>query len=243
MSMPSGEPTGASERVPPPWKAGVEAARANALPGAVLSVFAVGLLLSYWYVPAVAAVLERLGQIKSDGGWLFVAVSTALFGGLIPGLVQRARPTMRHTMPWSHLGYIMLFWAVKGIEVDLLYRVQAMWFGQGADLATVVKKIAFDMGFYCPVWAVPSTVAAYAFKDAGFSWSRLRREEKVGSVAWYKRRVIPVAISNWAVWVPAVSVIYCLPLALQLPMQNLVLCFWSLLLVLQVKKLEAGGDL
>jgi hypothetical protein len=37
-------------------------------------------------------------------------------------------------------------------------------------------------------------------------------------------------IANFAVWVPAVAIIYALPTALQLPLQNLVLLFFTLLL-------------
>jgi hypothetical protein len=48
---------------------------------------------------------------------------------------------------------------------------------------------------------------------------------------WYRRRVLPVMVSNWGVWIPAVSIIYMLPPALQLPLQNLVLCLWALMLI------------
>ena len=220
---------------PPPWQAGLEAARANLIPGAVLSLFAIGLLLSYWYVPAVQSGLDRLGGFKQAAGWPYVVVSTAVFGGMIPGLVQRLRPALRHTMPWKFFGFTLVFWAYKGLEVDLLYRLQAAWFGHGSDLSTLAIKIFIDMAVYCPIWAVPSTVLAYAWAERGFSWSRtLAPLREIGLRGWFGRDILPVVISNWAVWVPAVCVIYCLPLALQLLVQNLVLCFWSLLLVLQV---------
>ncbi len=47
---------------------------------------------------------------------------------------------------------------------------------------------------------------------------------------WYSRRVLTPLISNLAVWLPAVTIIYSLPPALQLPMQNLVLVFFTLIL-------------
>lgn len=218
------------------WHAGRDAARANALPGLVLSVFAAALLLTYWYVPPVTAGLERLGAFKVSVGWPFAMVSTAVFGGLLPGVVQRLRPRLRHTMPWKHLWFLVGFWAVKGMEVDLLYRFLAWGVGDNTDPGTLIKKIVFDMGIYCPLWAVPTTVLGYAFKDAGFSLRRTFAPIRtLGLRGWYIRDALPVAISSWAVWVPAVCVIYCLPLALQLPVQNLVLCFWSLLVVLQVR--------
>jgi hypothetical protein len=42
--------------------------------------------------------------------------------------------------------------------------------------------------------------------------------------------VLPILIANWGIWTPAVAIIYLLPTALQLPMQNIVLCFFTLLL-------------
>lgn len=227
-----------SNQPPPiaPWRAGVVAARANAVPGVVLSIFAVGLLLSYWYVPPVTAALEALADLKVAWGWPFVVVSTAVFGGVIPWLVQRVRPSVRALTPWSHLWFLATFWGLKGLEVDLLYRLQALWFGHGTDAATLAIKTVVDQGIYCPIWAVPSTVLAYALRDAGFSLARtLRPLREHGLRGWYARTVLPVLISNAGVWVPAVLVIYCLPLALQLPVQNLVLCFWSLILAFQVR--------
>lgn len=214
-----------------PWRLGVVAARANRWPGLMLSVFAVGLLLSYWYVPTATAALDAVAGFKDEQGWRFVLVSTALFGGVIPWIVQRLRPATRHFSPWPHLWFLAAFWGIKGVEIDLLYRVQAIWFGHGSDPATVTKKIAFDMGLYAPIWAMPTTLAAYAFMNNRFSFRGL---SGLDLRRWISRVLLPITISNWSVWVPAVMVIYCLPLALQLPVQNLVLCFWSLLLVFQV---------
>jgi hypothetical protein len=42
------------------------------------------------------------------------------------------------------------------------------------------------------------------------------------------------------VWLPAVTVIYCLPSSLQIPLFSCVTCFWSLLLQL-VTKADTGG--
>lgn len=219
-----------------PWRAGLAAARANVVPGVVLSLFAVALLLSYWYVPAATAALEALAELKLRLGWPFVVISTAMFGAVIPWLVQRARPGVRAVTLWSHLWFLVAFWGFKGIEIDLLYRLQAAWFGHGSDAATLTIKTVVDQAIYCPIWAVPSTVLAYAFKDAGLSWARTWTPiRELGWAKWYGREVVPVLISNAGVWVPAVLVIYCLPLALQLPVQNLVLCFWSLLLAFQVR--------
>ena len=66
---------------------------------------------------------------------------------------------------------------------------------------------------------------------------RLERAMLAGDLAladlragrWYARRVLPVLLATWAVWLPVVSCVYALPPPLQIPLFNVVLCFWSLL--------------
>jgi len=53
------------------------------------------------------------------------------------------------------------------------------------------------------------------------------------------RQTVPVLISNWAVWVPAVAMIYAMPPALQLPIQNLVACLWVMMVMFMTKPAEA----
>jgi hypothetical protein len=49
-------------------------------------------------------------------------------------------------------------------------------------------------------------------------------------------KIPTVILSNWLVWIPAVSVVYAMPTELQIPLFNLVLCFWVLLLAVLNKK-------
>ncbi|MEM8495168.1 MAG: Mpv17/PMP22 family protein, partial [Planctomycetota bacterium] len=129
------------------------------------------------------------------------------------------------------LAYFTVFWAVKGIEIQLLYTVLDAVVGSGASVGVILGKLVIDMAFYCPVWAVPTTLLAYQFRESGFSLSAVRRGPLGRGIGhWVRWSVFPVVINNWCVWIPAVIVIYTMPLALQLPFQNLVLCFWCLVL-------------
>jgi hypothetical protein len=49
-------------------------------------------------------------------------------------------------------------------------------------------------------------------------------------------KIPTVVLSNWLVWIPAVSVVYAMPAELQIPLFNLVLCFWVLLLAVLNKR-------
>ena len=222
-----------------PWRSGARAAWANRYPGAALTAFAIAMLLAYFYVEPVRDALRRVADFKEAVGWPFAIVSTALFGAVIPWVVQRLRPAYRGETRWSHLAFLSVFWGVKGFEIDWFYKLQAMLVGDSATAGVITVKVLIDQMLYVPLWAVPTTVLAYRFKDEGYDAERLRRvvfEDYGCFLGWVRAKVVPVMISNWAVWLPAVVVIYTLPQPLQLPIQNLVLCFWALLLVLQVRE-------
>ena len=81
-------------------------------------------------------------------------------------------------------------------------------------------------GSACPLWASPITAIFYTWRDRRFSFSTFRptfiRELCLKEVPSF-------LIATWIVWIPATAIIYSLPLPLQVPLFNLVLCFFVLL--------------
>lgn len=211
-----------------PWKAGLRGARANLVPGLVLQVFALTLVLAYYHVPVVHEALQRLMDFRLRTGFAYAVVATSFFGGLLPLLYLRAMPATRARFDARQGFALVLFWGLKGIEVDLLYRVLAAVFGEGASPGVVLPKMVVDQLIYCPVWAMPTSWLFYAWLETRFDARAVAAD--VRAPAWYRRRILPVLLANASVWVPAVAIIYLLPTPLQLPLQNLVLCFFTLLL-------------
>jgi hypothetical protein len=212
---------------------GKQAAWQNRWPGAALWLFGVLVVGSYLTFKPARDILESVGEYKSRFGLLFSVVSTAIFGGLLPGIL-RWLTTERFSK--GSVGILVgnvIFWAVKGAEIDLFYRLQAWMFGNDNGVATIVPKVLVDMLVYAPLVGLLNCVLFYIWQDNGYSLSKTKKA--LGS-GWYVRKVLPALISNWAVWLPAAIVIYALPLALQLPVQNLILCFWVLVLVFFTKE-------
>ena len=216
-----------------PLQLGLAAARKLVPAGSILISFAVGILVCYRYVPAVTAVLDRIAEIKESGGLWLPVVSTALFGGVLPTVFQQMIPSTRSATAWARLPFFTAFWAYKGFEINLLYNTQARIFGDGTDLGTLATKVAFDQFVFSMWWAVPTTVIVYALPDAGY---RIKGLPASLGPQWFKRRVIPILVANWMVWIPTVVVIYSLKLPLQLPLQNIILGMWAILLLLLVQK-------
>jgi hypothetical protein len=218
----------ASTTTEAPWRTGLRGARANLLPGLALQIFAVVLVLAYYHHAQTHEAVNRLADLRTHMGVTFGIISTGLCGGLLPFIYLKAMPATRSRYTLVQGATITAFWAYKGLEIGLWYRFLAWSVGEGNGPATVATKMILDQFIYCPLLAVPLTVLVYDWCEHGFSGSTLAAE--VRAPRWYMRRVLPMLISNLGVWVPTVCIIYALPTALQLPLQNLVLCFFSLLL-------------
>ncbi|MEO7424974.1 MAG: hypothetical protein ABI036_07295 [Fibrobacteria bacterium] len=210
-----------------PWRQSLAAARANLVPGLVLQAFALCLFLAYYFHPPSHRVFDVLAGWKAHWGWRYALLSTALFGGLIPFLVLRANPRTRWETPYSHGLFLVLFWGFKGLEVDLFYRLQTWMFGDVPDFRTIACKVAVDQLIYAPWYSTSMMLVLLYWKDAGFSFSRLRR---LAVIPFLRANLPKAVVGLWAVWIPALILIYGLPAALQLPLFNIVLCFYALLI-------------
>jgi hypothetical protein len=210
-----------------PWRAGLRSARANLRPGLALQAFALTLVLLYYFWPPATARMDALAAWRIEVGLVSSMISTALFGGLIPWLYLRLNPATHARYDFSQGMVLTAFWGYKGIEIDLLFRFQAAVVGTGNDPLTVFIKACVGQLVYNPLLAAPGMWLAYAFIEARFRLgpviTRVRRP------GWYMGQLLPLMIANFGVWAPAVVLIYLLPTALQLPLQNLVLCFFTLM--------------
>jgi len=212
-----------SQLLAPCW----QGMRFNLRPALVLQAFALAIVCGYFWSVPVKDALDVVGALKLRYGYAYSAIATCLFGGLVPYAVLSFAGRIPRERRLAELGFYALLWFWKGMEVDALYRAQAVWFGEGSGVATIALKTVVDQFGYVPLWAARSQVLLFTWKDAGFS--------RAGTRAAFQRqgfgqRVLVVVFSTWMVWIPAVAIIYSLPSALQVPLFNLVLCFWCLLM-------------
>ena len=224
-----------------PWKAGLRSARANLVPGLVLQAFALAVVLGYYWHGPSHALLGQLSELRSRMGMSFAILSTGLFGGLLPLLYLKSTPATRDQTTWREGFVFTAFWAYKGIEVSLWYGFLAWSLGDGVDVGTVAGKTLIDQFIYCPIWAVPSTAVFYFWYRQGCNLESLRADFR--EPRWYARRVLPLLCANLGVWLPLVCIIYALPTPLQLPLQNIVLCFYTLLLAHLVSRPARTGNI
>jgi hypothetical protein len=217
---------------------GLASARENTLPGVLLWIIAVFIITGYYFLPPVTAALTTLGNFKEAAGYRYSAVATAIFGGLIPFLwrllksrrmkkLNPAHPSPWKVPAWKAGLFLLVFWAWKGVEIDFLYRMQTVLFGSGSSARVLVPKVLVDQFLYNPLWAGGMQILAYWWLENAFSKAALIAPSLWKSIG---PRLVTVLISTWGVWIPMVSIIYAMPANLQVPLFNIALCFWGLML-------------
>src|SRR5436190_7156630 len=208
---------------------GWEAAKANAIPAFILQGAMLALLVAYYFSPACADFLNRLAQYKEQHGLAFVVFAAIFAGAIVPELFvivffQRGRLRAQN---FRNLAFTIPTWGVDGILVDLMYRWNAIWFGDVVTVPVVTAKILVDQLGYNPFLAAPLEVLVYEWKNEGFSWKSIQR-----ALTWnhYSDKIVPTLLATWAVWAPLMAIIYSLPFPLQFPLFSIALTFWVLLL-------------
>jgi len=211
-----------------PWLAGLRAARANLLPGFFVQGVMLALVFGYYRIPGSRDVLDQLATLKSNWGYGYAAVSALIAGAIIPEILrvlvfQKGRARRENL---DHFLFAACYWGIGGMQVDLFYRVQAVWFGSDPEFAVVLKKVLVDQFLYCPLIAAPQAVILYDWKRLGFARKHLRG---FFTTDYYRRAVLPTLFATWGVWIPIVAALYSLPALLQIPLFSLALSLWVMI--------------
>ena len=198
------------------------------MPGLLVQAFMIGTVLAYFYTPSTREIFDTLADWKSRWGYAYSSVTAILAGAVVPELLriflfQKGRPNRKNL---GNFLFAAAFWGYSGIQVDFFYRMQAVWFGSGAEFTTVLKKVLVDQFVYCPVIAAPMSVMLYDWRATGF---RLASLPGFFTREFYLRSILPTLFANWGVWIPIVTALYSLPSLLQIPLFSLALSLWVIL--------------
>lgn len=204
----------------------IASAKENFLPALVLQVIALSVVLCFFFVPQTQFLFESIAALKTQYGSLYAIVSTSVFGGLLPFLFLYFKNKI-DGYALLHLLFYLITWAFMGWLIDSFYQLQAHWFGNEADVMTVVKKTLVDQFIFSVVVTAPMLTALYIWKENNFN---LMQTRIVIKQSYLRVRLPATVISTWSVWLPAVILIYTMPSDLQTPLFNLVLCFFVLII-------------
>ncbi len=204
----------------------------NLVPGIILNCIAFFLLVTYYSLPFMEKFLNQLGELKKEYGIIYSSISTSLFGGIIPVIfiIFTGSPKNR-TARWLlvRVPFFALFWAARGVELDMFFRFQSYLFGDESKWDTILYKTLFDEFIFAPFWSTiyVSFVSTLEMNDFAVKETFA---STIGARAWWINKWIVLNCAAWCVWIPICVVIYSLPPALQTTLLNIVVVFWVLLL-------------
>jgi hypothetical protein len=233
------QPSSKEERSGTGWRTFLRlvasAIRQQIIPGIVLILAEFLLLALYYWVPGTRVVYDWVAKTKTAWGFGFVAMSSSVFCGIIPWtyLVLSRKVRGRKDILLQFVFYAF-YWAEHGCEAEAVYMVQGKIWGTGTDVRTLVIKTACDQFIVTPCWFMWKQSLVFLWKDCGFN-CRLFRAAL--TKRYFKTQLPAVQVTSWMIWIPAAAIIYAMSAPLQIVMNNLVGCLWTLLLgVLSVRK-------
>jgi hypothetical protein len=187
------------------------------------------LVAAYYLWPAAQPVFTQVAAWQRAGGVLVAALASALAGGL---LSETSAVYFLHGGRWmreriDHALFKSGLFFISGGLVFEFYRLQAFWFGNGAAWTVLAPKVLVDQFGYSVIITTPLQSVLIRWHALGYSFQKLRRELTQRFVT---QRMLPVLVTNWMFWLPAVTFVYSMPQDLQMPLCIFANAIWALLL-------------
>lgn len=129
---------------------------------------------------------------------------------------------------WKDVLLRMIYFAVIGISIDLLYTWMGSTYGMSAAFDVVVKKVLTDMLLYTPFFSMPLAVVTFLFKDRQYSVSSTVDGLKRGE---FPKRFMPLLITCWMYFGPVTIAMYSLPVELNFPLAMAAQAAWGIIVV------------
>jgi hypothetical protein len=190
---------------------------------------AMGVIVGIYYLwPAGAAVLSRYAAWQQSGGMLGNGFAAAIAGGVLSevSLVYFQKKGRWTPMNVENLAFKFAIFFVAGCMVYEFYRFQAYWWGQGASLSVLVPKVLLDQFGYTVFWATPYYALLTRWHALRYSNARLWQEM---DRHFLMERMLPILVTNWIFWIPAITLVYAMPTVLQAPLYVFATAIWGLL--------------
>lgn len=187
------------------------------------------LVAVYYFWPAGAAVLSRYAAWQHAGGLFRTGLVAGFAGGILSEL---SLVYLRDGGRWNathleNMVFRFVVFFISGLIVSQFYEYQAVWFGDGLSWRVLLPKVLVDQFAFSVFWSTPYQTLTFRWQALRYSGSRLWNGLDGNFVI---ERMLPVLVTNWMFWIPGVTLVYSMPLILQMPVNIFATAIWSLLL-------------
>ena len=189
---------------------------------------AIGAVVAIYYLwPAGAAVLTAYARWQISGGPFTNGLACSVAGMLsevtLVYFQQRGRWTAANV---ENLAFKFALFYVSGFIVYEFYRYQAIWWGDRASLSVIVPKVIVDQFGYTVIFSAPYFALLTRWQALRYSGAALWREVRN---SFLTERLLPLLVTNWMFWIPAIAFIYAMPFMLQPALAVFASAIWGVL--------------
>lgn len=209
---------------------GLESARRNWAPMALIQFAALVLLVLFLTVPSANAFFRAVGDAKVASGLVGAFLISGVAGGLLPEVAKWATG-LRSENGNAWLQQVLVtfgVYAVLGVTADIFYRAMADAYGHDGHWLTVTKKVLTDMLVYSPFFSIPFGCVVFAWFESGYNLKRVQEKLQAGLL---QEKILPSIIMCWCFWTPVLACMYSFPTPIQFPVAMLAEAAWSVLFV------------
>ncbi len=205
-----------------------QAIKTNIKPGILLWILLVLFGIGYTTIPCFNQSLMQLAELKLKWGHLSSFIAYSFAAAILPEILkilffQKRKLTKANVV---NVLFGMVLFESMGILSDIFYSTVQVWlYGNGTDVATVLKKTITDQFVFSPMTCT-TVLLSLMWKENGFRVNT----SGFSFPLFFREKLIPLYVAMWLVWIPGVMLVYFMPTALQLPVSSFILCFWALII-------------
>ena len=186
-------------------------------------------VILYYTLPSMHSLPTRVTEYRAKVGPIVFVVGSIWFVSIVvPELAKLVTRSKTDPITVKDVVLRMIYFAVIGISIDLLYAWMGKVYGSGAKLDVVTKKVLTDMLLYTPLFSMPLAVVTFLFKDTGYSVAKTIDGLKKGE---FPKRFMPLLVTCWMYFGPVTMAMYSLPVELNFPLAMAAQAAWGIIVV------------
>jgi hypothetical protein len=207
---------------------GVNAIWKNRKPILLIQVAFLIFVILFYKIPAFAKLPENMDTLKQRWGLVYTLGSMWFVSILIPEIAKVVTGQRDNRLSWRDILYLMAFYGIMGLALDLFYTTIASIVGSDRSVGTLVKKVLLDQLGFSVFFSMPFSAVTFLFRDKDFSISETGKALRQGE---FVRRYLPMLITCWMYFGPMAIAIYSLPTELNYPTSMAAQAAWGIIIV------------
>jgi len=207
---------------------GVLVAWRNLVPMLLLEAAMAAIVAVYYLWPPGTRILISYAAWQHQGGIVAAALATGVAGGVVSELsivYLLSRGWTAHHV--EHMLFKLFYFSISGGIVYVFYGYQTIWFGDENSWPVLARKVFMDQFVFSLFWSNTFTAVMMRWHGLRYSFHKLWQEMTPRFIV---DRIFPLIITGWMFWIPGVTLIYCLPAALQVPLFIFATGIWGILM-------------